>query len=140
MKYIISPTLVFPIEVLQNRCFYINETYNGGIDDTTIYFKKNSFIEDINSVLKKKIEESKNYVYRRFKDRNIRIKNPRYINFYPEILFKQKLAIKDATHFVIPQHILTENTKKFLQKHYSNLQIVLRENDNNQYHPRNKKK
>jgi hypothetical protein len=125
MKYLFTPSFVFPVEVLQDRCFYVNKNYVGGPCKSSVYFKKNSPIDEINSLLEKRVEESKTDVYKKYRSKNIREKTP-YIHLYPEILFRKKLSVGDASHIIVSEYETKEHIE-FLREHYPNLQLVLHE-------------
>jgi hypothetical protein len=113
---------VFPLEVLCDRTFYVNKRFVGGVVGSTEYFKRDTGIGAITDVLARKVAESKAEVYRRFRSKNVRDKTP-HINIYPEVMFRKRLSIKDATHVVISKR-MSKSVREAIGEKYPHVQIV----------------
>lgn len=122
IRYLVSPAFVFPVDVLCDRTFYVNGRFVGGVVESTEYFKRDSAIGDITAVLGRKVEESKAEVYRRFRSKNVRQKSP-YIHLYPEVMFRKRLPIKDATHVVLSRRT-SKSVRDAISEKYPHVQIV----------------
>jgi CII-binding regulator of phage lambda lysogenization HflD len=89
---------VFPLEVLCDRTFYVNKRFVGGVVGSTEYFKRIR----VTVLAGRKVAEARRCIggsgARTFD------KTP-HINIYPEVMFRKRLSIKDATHVVISKRM-----------------------------------
>ena len=119
-KNLFKYTLIFEIDILYNRCFYINDHHACGDIKSSLYFKKYTPINNIYNELlilllnSKKVPANTTDFIETF---------PCYFVIQQEIFFRKKVNINDAKYIILPK-VVDSNLVNKIKHNFPNLKML----------------
>jgi hypothetical protein len=119
-KDLFTYTLIFEIDILYDRCFYINDHHACGDIKSSLYFKKYTPFNNIYNELlilllnSKKIPANTIDFIKKF---------PFYFVIHQEIFFRKKVDINDAKYIILPK-VVDSNLVNKIKNNFPNLKII----------------
>lgn len=121
-------TLIFDIDILYDRCFYINDHHTGGNIKSSLYIKKHTPINKIYNELLILLLHSKKMLSIKYID-IIELRKFYYSCFviFQEIFFRKKVDINDAKYIILPK-VVDINLVNKIKHNFPNLKMIFLNN------------